>query len=118
MYLLGDYISPHLINLLIAYDYSPSPSQQYTISPSNYAGPWGSDQSWGQLSLWGGPLPLENWKVPLERQTCSAFQITMNEIFDPSYGTMPGAGFTLSSLASYVGLKKGYRPIGNANTAG
>lgn len=115
---LGSFLSPHKLNIQVAYDYASGPSQSLTITPTNYWGPWGSDPAWGSGSPWGTPGNVEQWKVNLLQQRCQAFQITMEEVFDPSFGTIPGAGFTLSGLNLVVGLKKGYVPIQAANTAG
>jgi hypothetical protein len=117
-YLLGTYISPHKLVLQISYDYQPGISQQTVISPFNYNAPWGGDATWGSSTPWGGTSTLEQWKIHMQRQTCQAFQITMNEIFDASYGTTAGAGLTLSGISCQVGLKKGWRPLGEQRSAG
>jgi hypothetical protein len=116
--LLGTFLTPHKLELQIAYDYNPSPTQQSVITPSNYSYPWGSDPTWGFTTPWGGSQKLEQWKVNLIRQTCMSFKITFNEIFDPSYGVTAGAGLTVSGLNLVVGLKKGYRPVPPSNTIG
>lgn len=108
-YLLGTYISPHKLNMLIAYDYNPSPSQQVVITPDNMPETWGSDALWGSSQRWGGAEGgnVEQWRVFLDRQKCTSFQITMQEVFDASYGTVAGAGLTLSGIDLTVGLKGG-----------
>lgn len=108
-YLLGTYISPHKLNMLIAYDYNPSPAQQSIITPDNMPETWGSDALWGSGSRWGGTEGgnVEQWRIFLDRQKCQAFQITMEEVFDASYGTVAGAGLTLSGINLTVGIKSG-----------
>jgi hypothetical protein len=108
-YLLGTYLSPHKLALQIAYDYNASPTQQSIITPDNQTPNWGGDNLWGSGQAWGGPGNVEPWRVFLQNQKCQALQITMNEQFDPAYGTIPGAGLTLSGINLIVGLKKGYR---------
>ena len=98
--------------LFRSYDYSQSPSQVTLINPTNVTGNFGSDALYGITTPYGGQGSLEQWKVHLQRQTCSAFQITMNEIFNPFYGTASGSGLTLSGLNLIVGIKKGYKPNG------
>lgn len=117
-YLLGTYISPHKLNMLIAYDYNPSPTQQSVITPDNIPETWGSDPLWGSGTPWGGSEGgnVEQWRVFLQQQKCQAFQITMQEVFDPSFGTVAGAGLTLSGIDLTVGLKKG-RPALRASRA-
>lgn len=117
-YLLGTYISPHKLVLQISYDYQSGITQQTIISPFNYNAPWGGDKTWGASTPWGGTATLEQWKIHLQRQTCQAFQITMNEVFDASYGTTAGAGLTLSGINCAVGIKKGWRPLGQQRSAG
>src|SRR5580698_8674429 len=46
-YLLGTYLSPHKLQVAIAYDYNSSPTQSNLIAPINYNGPYGSDPYYG-----------------------------------------------------------------------
>ncbi len=112
-YLLGTYISPHKLLVKMAYDYSDDPSQSVIISPTNYSpayGEGGSQSPYGQQAVYGGPGSLENWRVFLERQRCMAFDISIQEIFDASFGTIAGAGLTLSGLNVVCGFKSKFRP--------
>lgn len=120
-YLLGTYISPHKLMVSLSYDYEATPSQSLIISPINYSTPYGSGDSqspYGQGNPYGGPTSLYNWRVFLERQRCMAFSVGIQEIFDSSFGTIPGAGFTLSGLNIVMGFKKGFRPQDSQTTAG
>jgi len=110
-YLLGQYISPHKLQLGIAYDYNPSSTQSIIISPSNFSGIYGLDLPYGDSSPYGGPGNLEQWKIFLNQQRCQAFQIQMQEIYDPTFGVTAGAGLTLSGLNLVFGQKKGYVPL-------
>ena len=118
VYILGNYISPHKLNVSISYDYANGPSQAVLIDPSNYAGTWGSDPYWGQSQVWGGASTLEQWRIFLNQQKMQAFQVTVQEQFDPSYNTVPGAGLTISGLNLVVGSKKGYVPLPAAQSVG
>jgi hypothetical protein len=115
-YFLGTYLSPHKLNCSIAYDYNSSPEQSDLVPPLNYAPPYGSDPYYGGngSTPYGGPPSLENWRVFLVRERCKAFQITITEVFDPTFGTVAGPGLTLSGLNCIVGVKKAYAPI-NSN---
>lgn len=115
-YLLGRYLTPHKLALQIAYDYNSSASQTSLIQPTNFSSP--TPSPYGVPTPFGGPGDVENWRVFLAKQRCQSFQITMQEIYDPSFGAPAGAGLTLSGLNLVVGVKKGWRNIGNANTAG
>lgn len=116
-YLLGTYLSPHKLQIQIAYDYAP-PSQSVTISPYNFSGVYGSDPIYGDGTPYGGSPNLEQWRIFFQTQKCQAFQITINEIYDPSYGVSPGEGLTLSGLNLVFGTKKGYVPVPAAQSAG
>lgn len=117
-YLIGTYITPHKLSIKIAYDYNDSPSQNTIITPDNFSQPWGGEQLWGSNTPWGGPSNVEQWRVFLQQQKCQAFQIGLNEIYDPSFGTAAGAGFTLSGMNLVIGAKSGYPRIKSANSAG
>lgn len=120
-YLLGTFLTPHKLLMLISYDYEDNPSQSIMITPTNYSTPYGSGASqspYGQGNPYGGGTSLENWRVFLQRQRCMAFQIEMKEIFDPSYGTVAGAGLTLSGLNLILGLKSGFRPQESSASVG
>lgn len=116
--ILGSYVSPHKLNIQIAYDYNPSPTQQTIIQPNNFSGTYGQDSPYGNQFVYGGQSTLEQWKIDLQRQQCMAFQISITEIFDPFFGTIAGGGFTMSGINCVVGIKKGWRPMPIQNIAG
>jgi hypothetical protein len=115
--LVADYISPHFLNTFLGYDFGPL-SDNVEIQPNNATGVYGSDPVYGETSPYGGPGTFENWRIQPSNQNCQAFQIGINEIYDPSQGLPAGAGFTLSAITCTVGLNKGYRPVKSSNTVG
>jgi hypothetical protein len=120
-YILGSFISPHKLMVNISYDYEVNPSQSVIINPTNYSTPYGSGPSqspFGQGTPFGGGSSLESWKVFLERQRCMAFGIELKEIFDASFGTVAGAGLTISGLNIVMGFKQGFRPQAAVNSIG
>lgn len=116
-YLLGQYLSPHFINCGIAYNYNPSLVSNPQVSPFNFssaeASPFG-DQS----APFGSPYNLENWLIHSQYQKCQSFQITLQEQFNPIFGTTAGPGFTLSGLNIVASVKRGSRPISQSVTTG
>lgn len=110
-YILAEYFSPHLLNVQIAYDYNPAPTQQSIISPLNFNPTYGQDLNFGSGTPYGGATNREPWRIFFRQQRCESFQITVSEIYDPSYGFPAGSGLTISGLNIVVGVKKGYRPI-------
>ncbi len=120
-YLLGTYLSPHKLQINLAYDYEINPSQSVIISPTNFSTPYGSGLSqnpYGQGNPFGGPSNLYDWRIFLERQRCMAFSIEIQEIFDATFGTVPGAGLTLSGMNIVMGFKKQFRPQSSEHSAG
>lgn len=123
-YLLGTYLTPHKLNVSIAYDYNSAPTQTSLIGPTNFSPTYGGNAAngqqtvYGQDSPYGGQTNVEWWRVFLDQQRCSAFQITVQEIYDPSFGVPAGQGLTLSGINLVVALKKGFRPISAAHSVG
>jgi hypothetical protein len=107
LFLIGTYASPHTLALQVSYDYEPSPTQSEVITPVPFAGNWGSSPNfWGQGETWGGAGNKEQERVFFARQKVQALKVFVQERFDPSQGTSPGAGLTLSGLNFVVGFKK------------
>lgn len=117
-FFLGSYLSPHKLYIQVAFDYNPTPIQYNIFTPDNFAGPFGSDTIFGGSQYFGGPLSKEQGRVFLTQQKVQSFQIYLQETFDPSYGTVPGAGLTLSGLNLTVGMLKSRPLIPTKNTVG
>lgn len=115
-YLLGQYLSPHKLAIQVSYDYNSSAFQSSLITPTNFSG--NVPSPYGVPVPFGGPTQVENWRVFLGKQRCTSFQVSVQELYDPSLGFPPGAGLTLSGLNLVVGIKKGWRNIGQVNTVG
>lgn len=115
---LGTFYTPHKLNVSIGYDYNPSPEQQTVITADNYSAPWGGDPNWGGGSAWGGASQVEQWRLFLQKQKTQAIQVTVQEYFDASYGTVPGLGLSLSGMAVVYGLKSNAFKINPANSVG
>lgn len=115
--LLGSYVTPHLLNVQLGYDFGAL-SEQALITPTNATGVYGSDAIYGQTTPYGGSESLEQWRIQPSTQKCQAFQVSLQEVYDPSYGVPDGAGFTMSAMTCVLGINRGYRPVKATNTTG
>lgn len=117
LFLLGQYHTPHKLQVSIAYNYNSSPAQTTLITPTNFsssvASPFGD-----QPSPFGSSDNIESWRVLLAQQRCTSVQISLNEIFDSTMGVQAGAGLTLSGMNLVVAMKKGWRSQSAAHSAG
>jgi hypothetical protein len=109
MLIVGEYKSPHVLKVSIAYDYDSNPTQIVNISPTSTTTPgvWGSDSTWGSSSVWGGGYPAYTWRVDFTRQKCTAIQITIEDVQTANFGE----GMSLSGLTFEVGIKPGTRQL-------
>lgn len=110
-YMLGQFITPHFLNVSIAYDYDPAVRQTSMITPNNYSNPYGVDSPYGQGSPYGGPGDVEQWRVFFANQRCQAFQLTIDEVYDSSLGVPAGAGLTMSGLNLLISTVRPFRAI-------
>lgn len=128
-YLLGEYITPFKLQMGIAYNYNPAPIQTSLISPTNFASVYGgatlnpddgtdSQSPYGQTSPYGGPSNVLNWRVFLIKHRCQSLQISLQEVYDSSFGIAPGEGLTLSGINLVYSAKKGFRPISAQHSIG
>lgn len=105
MFMLGEFKTPHRLTVGVAQNYDSSVTQQSTIIPNNYSGPWGSGTSWGSVTTWGGNSAVEQWQINFQQQQVQSFQVTLKEYYDPSFGVAAGAGLTISGLTFTAGIK-------------
>lgn len=114
--LLARYLSPHSLQVQVAYDYNDSPVHGKLITPPNYSSPIPS--GFGVPTPFGSSGDREPWRVHAKKQLCESFQLSVNEVFNPAYMTIPGAGFTMSGINLTLGVKSGQKPIRGANAVG
>ena len=115
--LLGTYFTPFVLNVGLAYNYNPSAVQSILVTPDNYTQPWGGEASWGSGGSWGSDqvgysgsqANVFSARLWPDLQKCQSFQVSVQEVYDSSFGATAGEGLTLSGLALIVGMKKGYR---------
>jgi hypothetical protein len=117
LFLLGTYITPFKLNVTLAYNYNQSATQNILVIPDNFTPNYGDEAVWGSGSAWGADSPPDGGttsnilaaRLFPEIQKCQSFQISVQEIYDSTFGVQPGAGLTLSGLNMIIGTKKGYR---------
>lgn len=120
-YLIGQYMTPHRLQVSVAYDYNPSPQQSNLIQPDNFSSTYGTgliNSPYGQSATYGGSSNVEQWRVFLNKQRCQSFQITLQEVYDPTFGVPAGAGLTLSGLNVIAAFKSSFVPFAAKNTVG
>lgn len=114
--LLAKFLSPHSLNIEVAYDYNGSVVHGVLITPQNYSSPVPS--GFGIPTPFGSPSDVEQWRVHAKRQLCESFQLSVGEVFNPIYNTQAGAGFTMSGVNCTIGVKGGAKPIRGKNAVG
>lgn len=114
--LLARFLSPHSLQIQAAYDYNYSAVHGHLITPQNYSS--GAPGGFGVPVPFGAPADREQWRVHAKRQLCESFQLSVQEVFNPAYDTVPGAGFTMSGINLTLGIKSGAKPIKGSTAAG
>lgn len=118
MYLLSNYLTPHKLNVEIAYDYDSNTTQNVLISPTNFSPNWGDLALWGSGDAWGGPSSVEQWRVFFNKQKCEAIQLSISEQYDSTKGAPAGAGLTFSGISVLIGAKNSHPMLKPSNSAG
>jgi len=114
--ILGEYISPHKLNVTIAKDFNSNPYQQNIIdattllSTNNY----GSDLYYGATPYYGGAFPRYQFRLRLQQQKCESVQITVEDVQTSNFGE----GLSLSAFAFEVGAKYGLNKLPATNSFG
>lgn len=117
-YMLGQYVTPHFLQVGIAFDYDPSIAESSTITPDNYSPAFGLSSPFGQQTPFGGPGDREQWKVAFANQRCQAIQLTIQEIYDPSLGVPAGEAIRMSGINLLISTIKPFKAINPANVVG
>ena len=116
-FLLGEYVSPHLLRVSVATDFATAPDQAPVITPDNAAPAYGDLPVYGDGDTYGGPSISEQWEVFITQQKCQSIQLTIEELTDPA-NPVAGAGLTLSGLLVLAGLKGTYPRLAAKRSVG
>lgn len=104
--LLGDYISPHKLQIYVAYDFNPSYFQGDLIDPNSILNTsvYGDDTFYGGSVVYGGLglYPVYQWQIDFARQKCESIQLTIYDV-----ETTASEGLALSDITVEVGVKQG-----------
>ena len=120
---LGNFFSPHLVQVQVAYDYQDFSQQYSTWDPvkqggmgadvyggdSPFGGPPGAPFGGGEV---GGGSGVYQYKVPLKRQKCQAIRFLITDV-----GDNVGEAYSLVSLALEVAVKTGGARVSVGKTA-
>lgn len=105
MAFLGEYKSPHKMDVSIGYDYNPSFQQfgQIDIDSKYVLSTYGEDSPYGSGTPYGGEYPLYQFKTHMTRQKCESvrFSFTDNQYYLSDFAE----GFNLCTIALECGLK-------------
>ncbi len=118
LYLLSNYITPHKLNVQVAYDFDNALKQISTIVPTNFSDKYGNDPLYGSVPTYGGSSTVEQWRVFFQRQKCQAIQVTVSETYDPSLGVPAGGGLTMSGFNIVAGVKGTHPRLPSSNSVG
>lgn len=113
--LLGEYISPHNLQVSVAYDFNPYATQISLIRAGELleTPKYGDDATYGESSPYGGKFPQYQFYSKLNRQKCETIQITIEDI---QQGASFGEDVAFSALAFEVGVKKGLDKLPATNS--
>ncbi len=117
-YFLGSYLSPHKLNVQIAYDFDSAVTQTSIVAPDNFNPTYGTVTPYGAGAVYGGPGNVEQWRVFFNKQKCETIQITVTEMYDASFGVVAGAGFTMSGINLVIGGKTTYPKLPSSKSTG
>jgi hypothetical protein len=113
---LGNYLSPHQLQIGVAYDFNPTQIQQeyINVTPLFSLTAYGEDSPYGNEYVYGGQYPLYQFQVRFARQKCEAIQFTIQDLQSSNFGE----GFSISAFNLMVGTKKGSQKSPQPNIFG
>lgn len=116
MAFLGEYKSPHKMNVSIGFDYNPYYQQTGVVNVDEryILTAYGDDSPYGSGSPYGGEFPLYQFKTHMTKQKCEAVRFSFSD--DQTYLNSFDEGFNLSVIALECGVKATMAKMNAANS--
>jgi hypothetical protein len=117
MILLGEYKSPHKLQIEVGFDFMPSFSQSALIELSDIytITAYGDDSPYGDSEYYGGEFPLYQFKTHMSKQKCQSVRFKISDNQNAVSGTY-GEGFNITNIALEVGIKGTLRKFATKNS--
>lgn len=112
--ILGEYESPHQLQVKVAYDFNPAPTQEELIDATDIIGTpnYGDDAEYGDTTPYGGSGMPYQFRIYPNQQKCQAIQLQIEDVQTEDFGE----GFRISALTFEVGVKRGTYKSGATTT--
>lgn len=114
--LLGDYKTQHKLIVRLGYDFNEYFTQEVTIDAGDLLeNPlYGEDTPYGDSEYYGGAFRLYQFRIPFTKQKCQSVRFSIEDFQFDNYGE----GFSISSFALEIGVKKGIAKKDSTRTFG
>ena len=117
MILLGEYKSPHKLQVEVGFDFMPTFSQSSLIELSDIytITAYGDDTPYGSGEYYGGEFPLYQFKTHMTKQKCQSVRFKISDNQNAVTGAY-GEGFNITNIAMEVGVKPTLRRFATKNS--
>lgn len=114
--LLGEYKSAHRLKIKVGYDFNTNFTQEVEIDAGDVMNltTYGEDSPYGSGTPYGGAFPLYQWRIFPKRQKCQSFRVSIEDIFDDTFGE----SFNISAMRLEVGVKQGSNKLATDKSYG
>ncbi len=105
MQLLGEYLSPHIMNITIGQNYIDAPTDFQTFDASTMLGSLNAygEGTWGSLTVFGGQLTsLYQFHIEPVNTQCMTFQLTFQDSFSSTTFENGSSANLLSLVVEYL----------------
>jgi hypothetical protein len=107
--ILGDYRGPHKLLMKLGFNYAPEYLQEKPFdATATIPGPvYGAAPFYGSGIYGGGPTVPEEFQMRVERQMCTAFRVSFEDVQSSEYNE----GMAVNGITLLVGQKRGLNKI-------